>query len=146
MIQPIPSPDDHGAYREWCDANGQRYLPGFVTRMPEIAAAVLLPCCSRIVAEPDVPVSDGTCSACGDEFFVRRCPDGVTRILTTSAMIEVECLDAEQHVEDTAIVVSVNANAADTRESLLAVRKIARGRVLAKHGRCPWPDGGSGIS
>ena len=137
-----PSPDDHDAYRAFCDANGFPYVPGFVQRMPVWnSVGCLSSCCSFIFVEPDVPERDMTCPSCGDDVYVRKCPDGVRRLLTTTAMIEVECLDAEAAVASMSMVMILSPaseRAARERDALEQVRAIARGRVLARHGRGPW--------
>ena len=104
-------------------------------------AGCLSPCCSFTYVEPDVPTRDTTCPACGDDVYVRRCPDGERRLLTVTAMIEVECLDAEAAVASMSMVMTLapaSERAAREREALMQVRAIARGRVMARHGRGPW--------
>lgn len=140
--QELPSADDHDAFRAYCEHHGQPYVPGFVQRMPLWSPEVAVcPCCFYVYSEPPVPSRSQPCVACGDTFWIRACPDGVRRSLNETAMIEVECLNAEQgtYLDTVSIGVGSGIQIGEAREEARVVlRRIARGRVLAKHGRGPW--------
>lgn len=134
MTKP-PSPDDLEEYRAFCEAHGFPYVPGFVQRMPywqEPAAPC--PYC-YFIFEP-APARSGACPACGDTFYVRTVPDGSRRMLTRRAMIEVECLHAEEAALGQSIGISVGAPedaAGAALEAREVVMRLARERVLAKY-------------
>lgn len=139
-----PSQDDHDAYRAWCEKHGFPYIPGFVARMPVWAPShAILPCCSLVLSP--APQKGGKCPACGDPYRIRTCPDGVRRILNETAYIEVCCLNAELGIASRSIsIIAADVDDAEFEEIRLEgqreLRRIARARVLAKHGRGPAID------
>jgi len=134
-----PSPDDHDDYRAYCEWLGVAYIPGFVQRMPEWNEnAFLLPCCMRLVSDP-VPKRGARCKACMDPFYIRSCPDGVKRVLTRTAMIEVECLWAEINVVASSSYVIAAPRSVSISETIedgkRELRKQARQSIAAKYQR-----------
>lgn len=145
MTVEVPSPDDHVAYRAACEQYGQAYVPGFVQRQPDWTPEfTMCPGCMYAFHAPNVPKKSRTCPACGDRFWIRTCPDDVRRTLNQTAMIEVECLWAEIDILTSTCWITVTNSFEEAAEQKLEVlkvqRRIARGRVLHKHGRGPMID------